>query len=76
MQKLHIMQEINYKMNTMEKHMTILKKQTLYFQKYFCPNMSRKNFQTENTYGMKLRKSKKVKIHNLQEIYSLNCQEN
>eukprot|EP01110_Echinostelium_bisporum_P010014 TRINITY_DN34714_c0_g1_i1.p2 TRINITY_DN34714_c0_g1~~TRINITY_DN34714_c0_g1_i1.p2 ORF type:complete len:71 (+),score=3.82 TRINITY_DN34714_c0_g1_i1:282-494(+) len=70
------MQEINYKMNTMEKHMTILKKKTLYSQKYFCRNISRKSFQTENTYGMKLRKSKKVKIHNLQEICSLHFQEN
>ena len=70
------MQEISYKMNTMEKHMTILKKQTLYSQKYSCRNIFQKSFPIENTYGMKLRKSKKVKIHNLQEIYSLNCQEN
>ncbi len=44
------------KMNTMEKHMTILKKKTLYSQKYFCRNISRKSFQTENTYGIVLKK--------------------
>lgn len=52
------------------------KKQTLYSQKYSCRNISQKSFLIENTYGMKLKKSKKVKIHNLQEIYSSHFQDN
>lgn len=35
------------------------KKKTLYSQKYFCRNISRKSFQTENTYGIVLKNREK-----------------
>ena len=52
------------------------KKTDLVFSKIFLPEHVPKEFSNREYLWNEVEKIEKVKIHNLQEIYSLNCQEN